>query len=558
MSTLGIQATTNLYHFYEASDDDLSEFYENYLKNTDYKAWKMSDIVRTLLTRFTVDAYDVKIVERITQSFSCFCDTYQSNVPHLEVAVKDLREKCRVVMGTIFVRSVIEERANKNKENAYKKKLRGATYEELLEENEPNTRKRKNTENDNETQPKKSERLSVKILKPLPWHEKVRMLCKSFNKGKKPDNRLDITSKGVFPARLAKIHRSIKSNYFVPVQLAIKWEERQVLLRLAKSTSLQDVEDLIKSIPLVSGTEMEKFMFLALTKLVVMWQSGRLQEPSNNEGWFQTHVYGDVLDSAFLLDQGYRTKRTECHAAAIKFLKKAKKLPSETRDVKVDMLVYSREYGDVFVCEDKPEHAPDSEVKADTTKNQQLAENRLAHIQLILPYPRMIKYVEVISAQFHGLILSIYGTKMTEAGDFVHYQKCQVTLPHSPHGHYSQVALFLATVISLQRNLILNLTKLQVLCEVERLDALQYLEPAAQNTKSQSFFREDTAESQSEPEEQVESSDDESDDASEQVREARIMDAAEEKMKNMTYEKDLLTFDNWEDILLMDNRQKAE
>ena len=40
-----------------------------------------------------------------------------------------------------------------------------------------------------------------------------------------------------------------------------------MLLRLAKATSLQDVEDLIKSIPLVSGSEMEKIMFLALTKL---------------------------------------------------------------------------------------------------------------------------------------------------------------------------------------------------------------------------------------------------------------------------------------------------
>ena len=56
-----------------------------------------------------------------------------------------------------------------------------------------------------------------------------------------------------------------------------------------------------------------------------------------------------------------------------------KKLPSETREVKVDMLVYNREYGDVYVCEDKPEHAAESEVKADTAKNQQLAENRLAH-----------------------------------------------------------------------------------------------------------------------------------------------------------------------------------
>ena len=102
----------------------------------------------------------------------------------------------------------------------------------------------------------------------------------------------------------------------------------------------------------------------------------------------------------------------------------------------------------------------------------------------------------------------------------------------------------------------MNLSKLQALCEVERLDALQYLEPAAQSTKSQSFFREDTPGNTDKSE--SESSDDEYDDASVQVREARIMDAAEKKMSAMTYEKDLLTFDNWEDILLMDSHEKTE
>ena len=72
--------------------------------------------------------------------------------------------------------------------------------------------------------------------------------------------------------------------------------------------------------------------------------------------------------------------RVPCCGDQVSQKSEAKKLrPSKTREVKVDMLVYNREYGDVFVCEDKPEHAPDPEVKTDTTGSQQLAENRLAN-----------------------------------------------------------------------------------------------------------------------------------------------------------------------------------
>ncbi|KAI7853997.1 hypothetical protein BDC45DRAFT_569544 [Circinella umbellata] len=55
----------------------------------------------------------------------------------------------------------------------------------------------------------------------------------------------------------------------------------------------------------------------------------------------------------------------------------------------------------------------------------------------------------MLSAQFHGLELVIYGSKMTEHGGYTHYQKCKTSLPTTA-GYFSQAVLFLSTVLFLQ------------------------------------------------------------------------------------------------------------
>ncbi|KAI9016467.1 hypothetical protein CLU79DRAFT_764047 [Phycomyces nitens] len=59
--------------------------------------------------------------------------------------------------------------------------------------------------------------------------------------------------------------------------------------------------------------------------MLLLFQSGQLQDSNHKEGWFQGHVYADLFDAVFMFDPYYVTKRTECHAATIKYLKKAKK-----------------------------------------------------------------------------------------------------------------------------------------------------------------------------------------------------------------------------------------
>lgn len=104
----------------------------------------------------------------------------------------------------------------------------------------------------------------------------------------------------------------------------------------------------------------------------------------------------------------------------------------------------------MFTCEDKSESVSPGVVQDDFEKGNTLRGKRLLYLQSIVPYKSNVKHIEVLSAQFHGLTLTIYGSKMTEVGDIIHYQKASATIPASPFGHLPQVAHYLLTVLSLQ------------------------------------------------------------------------------------------------------------
>ncbi|KAL9551524.1 hypothetical protein MBANPS3_004221 [Mucor bainieri] len=161
------------------------------------------------------------------------------------------------------------------------------------------------------------------------------------------------------------------------------------------------------------------------------------------------HVYGDLLDSAFLFDKNYNIKRSECHASAIKHLKKMK-IDDKEKDCKVDLILYNHDCGDMFTCEDKCESVSPGAVQDDFEKGSKLREKRLLYLESIIPYRSCISHIEVLSAQFHGLTLTVYGSKMTEIGDIIHYQKAKASIPRSPFNHLPQAAHYLLTVLSLQ------------------------------------------------------------------------------------------------------------
>lgn len=108
----------------------------------------------------------------------------------------------------------------------------------------------------------------------------------------------------------------------------------------------------------------------------------------------------------------------------------------------------------IFSCEDKPANATEAEVQADITKAKKFREKCLLYIQTLPPHPSNIKHIEVISSQFHRLTLTRYGSKMTESGTIIHYQKSTATIP-TTQSHMSQAAYFLLTVMSLQGSVVI-------------------------------------------------------------------------------------------------------
>lgn len=70
----------------------------------------------------------------------------------------------------------------------------------------------------------------------------------------------------------------------------------------SNSKSLEEIESLVKSIPLVPQTGSYTFLSIALTKLIALWQGEVLLNHDHQEAWFQMQLYGDLLDSAFLFD----------------------------------------------------------------------------------------------------------------------------------------------------------------------------------------------------------------------------------------------------------------
>ncbi|KAL9554637.1 hypothetical protein MBANPS3_002720, partial [Mucor bainieri] len=162
----------------------------------------------------------------------------------------------------------------------------------------------------------------------------------------------------------------------------------------------------------------------------------------------------------------------ECHATTIKYPRKIKQIPNDEKDVKVDLILFNNQLGDIFSCEDKPAVSKEADVQADIKKGKDLREKRLIYIKSILPHESLISSIEVASAQFYGLFLTIYGSRMTNQGAIIHYQKAVANLPiaFSP----PEIAHSLLTVMSLQRAIGLDLKNLQQCTVAARYNGVRY------------------------------------------------------------------------------------
>ncbi|GAA5810875.1 hypothetical protein MFLAVUS_004303 [Mucor flavus] len=285
------------------------------------------------------------------------------------------------------------------------------------------------------------------------------------------------------------------------------------------------------------------FLRLAMTKLSALWSTNLLQI-DHRESWFCGNVYADVFDAIFMFDGHiYETKRAECHASVIKALKRTKMLDKTEKDVKVDLLCYTKKYGDIFSCEDKAGDVRDDSVEEDVEKAIKLREKTLLYWRSILPIPSEITNIESISAQFFGLSLTIYGSRMLSDGKIIHYKKFTASISPTFNPDSSQAAHFLLVVLSLRRTLLLNYKKLKALANIREVDSIQFLTSNSTDVQYRSDSQDSYDDSESDSYES-----ELSDPGWEERERLRRLNEMITEVKEMRFDEDVMTVDDWEEL----------
>jgi hypothetical protein len=325
--------------------------------------------------------------------------------------------------------------------------------------------------------------------------------------------------------------------------MAVTLIERNVVLQLKNAKTTDELITLINSLTFNNNSMV--FLRLAMTKLCALWSTNLLQI-DHRESWFRGNVYANVFDSIFMFDEYiYETKRAECHASVIKALKRMKMLDKTEKDVKVDLLCYTKKYGDIFSCEDKAGDVQNDSVDVDLGKAIILREKTLLYWENILPIPFAIIHIESISAQFFGLSLTIYGSRMLSDGKIIYYKKCTPSIPTTLDPDSSQAAHFLLVVLSLRRTLLLNYRKLKALANICEADSIEFLT----SNSTDVLYRPDSQDSNEPEPSDGDSEDDDSDSErsnpgwEERERLRRLNDMVAE-VKEMRFDEDVMTVDD--------------
>ncbi|KAG0782262.1 hypothetical protein G6F16_005759 [Rhizopus arrhizus] len=398
------------------AEPEHSDIYRVYLTSNRVEQWKVLKVFQHVIQKYYSDDYK-EAINYFKNSFKKFLNDYSTPDKRLQMAIEKMTNSVDAVLESKPAQVVFEKRKTgvimldlqlPSNHHSHSHNL------QIRKEQLPRQRY---------AQEKKLKRLQVKDMKDLPLNQKVHALVGAFGF----NNVLNLASPGLVPERFQYEILKRMKRYQFTLPLAANEKERQFLIQLSNCKSLEDIELLVKNIPLVPPSGSFTFFSIALTKLIALWQSEVLLNHKHKETWYQMHVYGDLLDSAFLFDKNYNIKRSECHASTIKYLKKIKKIDNKEKDVKLDLILFNHSCGDMFTCEDKPESVSPGVVQDDFEKGNMLREKRLLYLQSIVPYKANVKHIKVLSAQFHGLTLTIYGSKMTEVGDIIYMVNIKFT-----------------------------------------------------------------------------------------------------------------------------------
>jgi hypothetical protein len=176
-------------------------------------------------------------------------------------------------------------------------------------------------------------------------------------------------------------------------------KERKLLVAIANCKSKKDIDDLLGE--LYSDKNMDpmcRCIRSALATAAELWSSPKLLKSDHNESWFRTHVYSAVWDTAFIYDDKFTTKRSDCYSNIAEEF-------NDVKDQRVDFIFRNvNDDLDYTSAEEKPGRKG---VKVDIEKGRLLQIAMLRKWTAHLGSDNIMNQLEAITCQWEGLKLTV-------------------------------------------------------------------------------------------------------------------------------------------------------
>ncbi|KAI7896141.1 uncharacterized protein EV154DRAFT_281485 [Mucor mucedo] len=262
------------------------------------------------------------------------------------------------------------------------------------------------------------------------------------------------------PRQFTKYLKTMKDEAGICLEPLVTLEERDMLVELSNCKKTVELENLLSA--WYSRKELSsdcKYIRFALSASLELWSTKSLLNKTHGEDWYRMHVYSNVWDKAFLDDEEFETKRSECVSQVTKVLKEAKK------DIKLQRLDFilrdMNNDTDILTVEEKPSLKG---VKADIKKGNMLKRHALYLWSKQVDSSALMERLEAISCQWQGTKFTIYGSRLLSSDTMLIYRKGCYSFPISSR-HSPEFSKLLLAILSLKRTVKLNYAKFNLILE---------------------------------------------------------------------------------------------
>ncbi|KAI7898814.1 uncharacterized protein BX663DRAFT_489759 [Cokeromyces recurvatus] len=432
---------SNLTLSLEEDNKKICEIVDDYLEKHTISEWKYEAALKALVDKgLVIEPTNINL-EKLGRIYLKEClNKYQDRITNCNTEDKEKIESLQHSIHKICTSTPI------------KKLLNVARYaSQFLDEAVINR-----TQQNQGLQDQQATQASISnILDNLSPNERMRFFSDKFG----VDGCLDLMEDKVanrFKRYLKESIADLKLN----LQPMITKKEREMLMNIAECKSRMDTDSLLASFYAQKNMDpLCRYIRLAFATVAELWSSSLLLKADHNESWFRIHVYSAVFDNAFIYDDKFTTKRTDCYSNITK----------EFEDVdnqRVDFILRNiNDDNDYLSTEEKP----------NLKEGKALQKAMLRKWTSRLGSTEIMKQLEAITCQW----------------------KDTFSVPKNEN-HTASFAHVLAAVLSLRRLVYLNYTKLNTILEAKYAHELEKMYFSSDN---ELYFRSDSSADEEQQEE---------------------------------------------------------